>query len=52
MLQFPLDESPTRPTRLPQLIRLGLQILPLSFRLRITTHRLLLHSLSLPSRKE
>ena len=45
-LQFPLDESPTRPTRLPQLIRLGLQILPLSFRLLITTHRLRLHSLS------
>ena len=43
---IPLDESPTRPTRLPQLIRLGLQILPLSFRLLITTHRLLLHSLS------
>ena len=51
-LQFPLDESPTRPTRLPQLIRLGLQILALPFRLLVTTHWLLLYSLSLPSRKE
>ena len=58
-MQFPLDESLTRPTRLPQLIRLGLQSLPLSFRLLerplITTHRFLLHSLSpthLPCRNE
>jgi len=53
-LQFSLDESFTCLTSLFQLIRLGLQILPLSFRLLITTHRLLLHSLSpthLPSRK-
>ena len=48
-LQFPLDESPTR---LPQLIRLGLQILALPFRLLVTTHLLLLYSLSLPSRKK
>ena len=54
-LQFPLDESPTRPTRLPQLIRLGLlglQMLALPFRLLVTAHWLLLYSLSLPSRKE
>ena len=50
-LQFPLDESPS-PTRLPQLIRLGLQILALPFRLLVTTHLLLLYSLSLPSRKK
>ena len=50
-LQFPLDESPTRPTRLPQLICLGLQILALPFRLLVTTHRLALYSLSLPSGK-
>ena len=51
-LQFPLDESLTRPTALPQLIRLGLQILALPFRLLVTTYWLLLYSLSLPSRKE
>ena len=44
-LQFPLDESPTC------LIRLGLQILALPFLLLVTTHRLLLYSLGLPSRK-
>ncbi|MBV8126842.1 MAG: hypothetical protein JO114_04160 [Planctomycetaceae bacterium] len=52
MLEFPLDESPTCLTRLPQLICLGLQILTLPFRLLVTAHWLLLYSLSLPSRKE
>ncbi|MGC1718927.1 MAG: hypothetical protein WA746_08070 [Isosphaeraceae bacterium] len=49
---IPLDESPTRPTGLPQLVRLNLQILSLPFRLLVTTYWLLLYSLSLPSRKE
>jgi len=44
-LQFPLDESPIC------LIRLGLQILALPFLILVTTHRLLLYSLGLSSRR-